>query len=267
MSKSLTSSGYNKCYFDNTKMYHLGEFFSEIGSDDIAKWLKNPINTGTEQIHYGTEGDNVKIYCNQFYLTFEQEEYYYDNRFVISFSKFVEAAKKWIELTAQKPEFIIIKFVNDDLVIEPDFREKIDINMENVKLFDEDLKRLLEPTVKSGLFYGGFHLSENKKNYIVKNKILDEKNTESCDFELENDYTFNHSFFYEKIGIEKFKEDFLNSMKELDKFSSKKNISYMNGKHGIFFLVKFCFYLPLTICIFDQKMNLLACFPLFEDIK
>ncbi|EKD23280.1 MAG: hypothetical protein ACD_82C00159G0002 [uncultured bacterium] len=266
MQRNYVLGGYKEIFHDNTKMHHLGKFFDQVDPSRALNWTKNPVSSSTEQIGFYIENNNVEIYTKEFYIKPEQYEYYDENKFIMNFHKFIKVLEKWKELTSKKPEFIIIKKINDDVFLEADFCEEKELKLENAVFSDEIINELFKLKTKDGLFCGNFNIKNTKENIKITHSLIDSDETISANITLEKDYTFNHAFFSDNLEIETIENVLKNELKT-GTMSFFKNITQFFNKNETYFIAKVYILDAKTRIILNNNFELISFYPIFWRIK
>jgi len=263
---------YSKIYFDNYIISNLGELLEIKDTDWVLNWAKNPkaYGIGTDLLNIEEDNNLVRVYLESFSDDMEEWDLFYESAFKMALDRFIEMLKKWKEIKAKKPTFVIIKREGDEIFFYEDYREKIDINISKAKLTKKSCKHIFQPAIKSGLFYGGYHLKSDNEDIEISNKLVDERNNLSYDMKIKKDFTCNHAFFPDDWDKEKFKNEVTNYFLDDTYLVSKlafMGIEKMTSKKGFLYILQGVAHnRTIMRIILNKDLEVVTCYPLFKGI-
>jgi hypothetical protein len=274
--KFHNSKSYIYEYTDNSNIQCLGTFLYEIfpwSIEDLISNLKkrNIIFSSTLSSSMYLYDETIEI-CSDNDRTLldrqldELPDFDKVSRFVINVDRFIEILEKWKEMLIKQPTFIILKISDTEIIFEEDYREEIALEASKAKTTEKSIENIFNLKTENGLFYGGFHLLDNKMN--IKNSSPNSENVLSIDFEVENDFTFNHALLSNKYNKEEIIEEITKN-----EFPYLYAIKCHNQKDENLFCDYAVSYKDkqetgtIIRVLYDKEMKIITAYPIFRRTK
>ena len=199
------------------------------------------------------DGDYLYIYDNF-------DDPYEENPLVkIKNEKINELFKQLAEVKKNNPKKVFIKKEGENFIFEGSEYSPRKIDEVNLKSLNFDKIDIFNEPCST--FNGGFHcLPKEDNNYEIAKKYCYKKCLSAADIKFKNDFTVNHSLFYEKLSIDEIKQKIIESIND------SSVTKYVEIEDKIFSFYGYSKGISI-LSIVNNKGEILTAFRLIEETR